>query len=137
MPAGSVTPERTRIVSRPLSRPMMTSVSMLSPIITDSSECASIALSAERIISGFGLPTKYGFTPVALEISAATAPVAGMRPNSLGPATSGLVAIKRAPATTRRIALAMRSNEYEVVSPTTTYLGSASVSVYLPRAALW
>ena len=37
--------------------PATTSVSMRSPIIAVVSECASIALSAERIISGFGLPT--------------------------------------------------------------------------------
>ena len=36
-------------------------------------------LSALRIISGFGLPMKYGSTPVALVISAATEPVAGQR----------------------------------------------------------
>ena len=36
------------------------SVSIRSPIIGDDSECAPIAFSAERIISGFGLPTKYG-----------------------------------------------------------------------------
>ena len=34
------------------------SVSMLSPIITESSECASMALRAVRIISGLGLPMK-------------------------------------------------------------------------------
>ncbi len=33
------------------------SVSMRSPIITVVSECASIWFSAERIISGLGLPT--------------------------------------------------------------------------------
>ena len=38
----------------------MTSVSIRSPTIAVVSECASIAFSAERIISGFGLPTKYG-----------------------------------------------------------------------------
>jgi hypothetical protein len=34
------------------------SVSMRSPTIAVDSECAPIALSAERIINGFGLPTK-------------------------------------------------------------------------------
>ena len=56
------------------------SVSIRSPIIAVVSECASIAFSAERIISGFGLPTKYGSTPVALLISAATEPGGGQRP---------------------------------------------------------
>ena len=36
----------------------MISVSIRSPIIAVASEWAPIALSAERIISGFGLPTK-------------------------------------------------------------------------------
>ena len=57
----------------------MMSVSIRSPIITVVSECASIRFSALRIISGLGLPTKYGSTPVALVISAATEPVAGQR----------------------------------------------------------
>jgi hypothetical protein len=35
---------------------------MRSPTIAEVSECASIAFSAERIINGFGLPTKYGST---------------------------------------------------------------------------
>ena len=48
--------------------------------------------SAERIISGLGLPTKYGSTPVALVISAATEPVAGSAPSCDGPVGSGLVA---------------------------------------------
>jgi hypothetical protein len=38
--------------------PAMTSVSMRSPIITVDSEWASMRFRAERIISGFGLPTK-------------------------------------------------------------------------------
>ena len=42
----------------PASSPEMTSVSMRSPTMAVVSECASIAFSAERIISGFGLPTK-------------------------------------------------------------------------------
>jgi hypothetical protein len=63
---------------------------------------------------------KYGRTPEALEIRDATAPVAGMIPASLGPATSGLVTTKRAPAAIRRIARDMLSKEYAVVSPTTT-----------------
>ena len=51
---------RTRIVCIPASSPDTMSVSIRSPIIAAVSEWASIALSAERIISGFGLPTKYG-----------------------------------------------------------------------------
>ena len=38
--------------------PATTSVSMRSPTMAVVSEWASMALSAERIISGFGLPTK-------------------------------------------------------------------------------
>ena len=56
--ARVVTPVSTRIVSRPASRPATMSVSIRSPIIAVVSEWASIAFSAERIISGFGLPTK-------------------------------------------------------------------------------
>ena len=81
------------------------SVSIRSPIIAVVSEWASIAFSAERIISGFGLPTKYGSTPVARLISAATEPVAGSGPSGDGPVASGLVAMKRAPAAMSRIAL--------------------------------
>ena len=55
------------------------SVSIRSPIIAVLSECASMVFSAERIIIGLGLPTKYGSTPVALEIIAATEPAAGQR----------------------------------------------------------
>ena len=69
---------------------------MRSPIIAAVSECASMALSAERIINGFGLPTKYGSTPVARLISAATEPVAGKGPSLEGPVGSGFVAMKRA-----------------------------------------
>jgi hypothetical protein len=68
-----------------------------------------IVFSAERIISGFGLPTKYGSTPVAVLIRAATEPVAGTIPSVVGPLGSGLVAMKRAPATTRRMAFVIRS----------------------------
>ena len=82
---------------------------MRSPTIAVVSECASIALSAERIISGFGLPTKYGSTPVARLISAATEPVAGSGPSGVGPVASGLVAMNREPAAIRRIAWVMRS----------------------------
>jgi hypothetical protein len=45
------------MVSSPASSPATMSVSIRSPIIAVVSECASIAFSAERIISGFGLPT--------------------------------------------------------------------------------
>src|SRR5664280_267969 len=106
-----VTPVRTRIVSIPASNPDTMSVSIRSPIIAAVSEWASIALSAERIISGLGLPTKYGSTPVARLMSAATEPVAGSGPSALGPVASGLVAMNRAPAAISRIARVMRSKE--------------------------
>ena len=57
-----------------------------------------------RIISGLGLPTKYGSTPVARVIIAATAPQAGSEPSVDGPTGSGLVAMKRAPASISRMA---------------------------------
>ncbi|SLI84910.1 Uncharacterised protein [Mycobacteroides abscessus subsp. abscessus] len=50
-------PEVTRIVRMPASRPEITSVSMRSPIITVDWEWAPRRRSAERIISGLGLPT--------------------------------------------------------------------------------
>src|SRR3954464_14386388 len=114
------------------------SVSIRSPIIAVVSEWASIAFSADRIISGFGLPTKYGCTLVACEnraateaggsggalgaweIRAAPEPVAGVGPSGLGPVGSGLVAMKREPLTISRIASVMRSSEYVRVSPSTT-----------------
>src|SRR6266704_3055611 len=99
-----VMPDRTRMVSRPASIPPTMSVSMRSPIITVVSECAPMVRRASRIISGFGLPTKYGSTSVALEISAATPPVAGCGPAGDGPVGSGLVAMKRAPPSISRIA---------------------------------
>jgi len=68
-------------------------------------------LSAARIIDGFGLPTKYGSTPVAREMSAATEPVVGSGPAGLGPVTSGLVAMNRAPSAIRRIARVIASTE--------------------------
>ena len=86
-------------------------MSIRSPTITVVSECASMRFSAERIISGFGLPTKYGSTPVALVISAATDPVAGIGPWMLGPETSGLVAMNRAPFSISRIAVVIASKE--------------------------
>jgi len=57
-----------------------------------------------RIISGFGLPQTKGALPVARSMSAAIAPVAGTMPASVGPTGSGLVATKRAPPSTRRMA---------------------------------
>jgi hypothetical protein len=53
-----VTPVRTRTVRIPASMPAITSVSIRSPTIAALSEWASSALRAERIMSGFGLPTK-------------------------------------------------------------------------------
>jgi hypothetical protein len=85
------------------------SVSIRSPTIAVVSEWASMALSAERIISGFGLPTKYGSTPLARLITAATEPVAGSGPSGLGPVVSGFVAMNRAPSATSRIAFVIAS----------------------------
>ncbi len=65
--------------------------------------------SAERIIIGFGLPTKYGSTPVAFEISAATEPQAGSAPSLDGPVASGLVQMNRAPSLISRIAVVIAS----------------------------
>jgi hypothetical protein len=48
---------------------------------------------------------------VAVLISAATLPVAGSLPWWLGPLTSGLVAMKRAPLSISRIALVIASKE--------------------------
>ena len=84
-------------------------MSIRSPIIAVVSECAPMVFSAERIIIGFGLPTKYGSTPVALVISAATAPVAGSAPSADGPVGSGLVQMNRAPSLISRIALVIAS----------------------------
>ena len=70
-------PVSTRIVSTPASIPATMSVSIRSPIMAVVSEWASSVLSADRIISGFGLPMKYGATPVARLSSAAMEPVAG------------------------------------------------------------
>jgi hypothetical protein len=97
-----------------------TSVSMRSPTIAVVSEWASMAFSADRIMSGFGLPTKYGSAPVARLISAATEPVAGSGPSGVGPVGSGLVAMKRAPEAISRIACEIRSKLYVRVSPSTT-----------------
>ncbi len=79
-----------------------------------------MVFSAERIIIGLGLPTKYGSTPVALEIIAATEPAAGSAPSLDGPVASGLVQMNRAPASIRRIALVIASKLYVRVSPSTT-----------------
>ena len=84
-------------------------MSIRSPIITVVSECACSRFSAARIIRGFGLPTKYGSTPVALLISAATEPVAGRSPSIEGPVGSGLVATNRAPLWISRIAVVTAS----------------------------
>ena len=109
--SGRVEPVVTSTVRSPASRPLMMSVSIRSPTITVVSEWASSRLRAERIISGFGLPMKYGERPVAVLISAATEPVAGSEPAGEGPETSGLVAMNRAPASISRIARVIASNE--------------------------
>jgi hypothetical protein len=107
-------------VRNPASNPEMTSVSIRSPIITVVSECPSMRLSALRIMSGFGLPMKYGRTPLALVMSAATEPVAGSGPNAEGPVGSGFVAMNLAPASMSRIPVVMVSNDQLRVSPRTT-----------------
>ncbi len=50
------------------------------------------------------MPMKKGARPVARLMSAAMAPQAGTMPPSPGPEASGLVATKRAPLATSRIA---------------------------------
>ena len=57
---------------------------------------------------------------MALEIRAATAPVAGWGPAGDGPVGSGLVAMKRAPAAIRRMARVIACWLYSRVSPITT-----------------
>jgi len=64
---------------------------------------------ALRIISGAGLPMNSGARPVVFSIRAAIAPQAGTIPASVGPEVSGLVAMKCAPAATRRAARVMFS----------------------------
>jgi hypothetical protein len=54
-------------------------------------------------------------------------PVAGIAPCWLGPETSGLVAMNRAPSSISRMAVVIASKEYVRVSPSTTYSGSRSV----------
>jgi hypothetical protein len=49
--------------------------------------------------------------PVAVEIKAATDPVAGRGPYGEGPVGSGLVAMKRAPCSISRMALVIASKE--------------------------
>ena len=110
-PRAGVMPLSTSTVCSPASMPAMMSVSIRSPIMAVVSECASIWFIAERNIIGFGLPTMYGSRPVALVISAAMAPVAGIGPSLDGPVASGLVAMKRAPARIRRMAMVIASKE--------------------------
>ena len=57
-------------------------------------------------------------------INAATAPVAGSEPSADGPVTSGLVAMKRAPRSTSRIAAVIASK-----SPVSTRLGKHTLNV--------
>ena len=84
---------------------------MRSPTITVDFEWAPSMLSASRIMTGFGLPTKYGFTPVALWISAARAPHPGNRPFGVVPFASGFVATNLHPSSTRRMAVVISSKE--------------------------
>jgi len=64
--------------------------------------------------------TNYGAIAVARLINAAVAPVAGSGPSREDPVGPGLIARKRDPAATARIALVMFSQLYVRVSPTTT-----------------
>lgn len=66
-------------------------------------------MSAERIISGLGLPMKYGSTSLARLISAPMDPVASSGPAAEGPIGSGFVTMNRAPWSMSRIAWVMRS----------------------------
>ena len=77
---------------------------MRSPTMAACSEWAPILFRPARIITGLGLPTKYGILPVAAVIIAAIDPHAGRVPSSEGPETSGLVAMNFAPPSMRRIA---------------------------------
>lgn len=101
----SVTPESTSTVSSPVSIPATMSVSIRSPIITASSECTPSMRSPVLIISGFGLPTKYAFCPVAISIGDIIARQAGIIPSSAGPVRSLLVPISLAPLITSFTAL--------------------------------
>src|SRR5664279_824877 len=118
--SGFVEPVRTRMVRRPASSPEMTSVSMRSPTIIVVLACASMARGADRIMNGFGLPTKYGLRLLAAWLGAATAPVAGNVPQALGPLGSGLVAMNREPDSMSLIARVIASKPYVLVSPRTT-----------------
>ena len=106
-----VEPVSTKMVRIPASMPETMSVSIRSPIIMAVSECASMAFSADRIMSGLGLPTKYGRMPVAWVIKAAKDPHAGTDPSADGPVGSGLVAMNRAPRSMSLMARVMFSKE--------------------------
>ena len=106
-----VEPVSTKMVRIPASMPEITSVSMRSPTIVVVSECASIAFNADRIMSGLGLPTKYGRMLVACVIKAAKDPQAGTDPSGDGPVGSGLVAMNRAPRSISLMARVMLSKE--------------------------
>ncbi len=79
-----------------------------------------MAFSADRILRGLGLPTKYGRMPVAWVIRAAKEPQAGIDPSDEGPVGSGFVAMNRAPRSISLMARVMFSNEWVLVSPSTT-----------------
>ena len=76
-----------------------------------------MALSADLIMRGLGLPTKYGRILVACVINAAKDPQAGTDPSDDGPVGSGLVAMNRAPRSTSLMARVMFSKEWVLVSP--------------------
>ena len=84
-------------------------------VLTNNSIYTRRDLAARLRASGLDIPEE-GIWTSAL----ATAPVAGSEPSGDGPVASGLVAMKRAPDSIRRIARVIRSNEYVRVSPSTT-----------------
>ena len=86
-------------------------MSIRSPIIAVVSECAPIRFSAATHHQRVGLADEVGLAPVALVISAATAPVAGSGPSREGAVASGLVAMNRAPASISRIAVVIASKQ--------------------------
>ena len=83
-----VTPDRTKQVVIPDSKPPTISVSILSPIIKQFAECTSNFFRAKNIMAGFGFPKKYGVTPVTFSMGETKAPHAGTGPLKLGPVKS-------------------------------------------------
>ena len=94
-------------------------MSIRSPTITEVSECASMALSADLIMRIGLATTKYGRILVACVINAAKDPQAGTDPSDDGPVGSGLVAMNRAPRSTSLMARVMFSKEWVWSRPAT------------------